>query len=68
MNQATLIVGAILTAFIAYVAVKGRLGVYYNIVVGSAGSSGSSGSSGGTAAPNYIIPPVPGLGFPGVTG
>jgi hypothetical protein len=52
LNQATLIFGAIVAAFIGFVATRQRLGVYRNVVFG--GASGGQQSAGGavTAVPN----------------
>lgn len=72
MNQATLIVGAIMVAFIGFVAIKGRLGVYRGIVVGGgSGGQGGGGQAGGASSVPFagsggIGTPLPGIG--GYTG
>jgi hypothetical protein len=55
LNQATLIVGAVMVAFIGFVAIKQRLGVYRNIVIGGA-SAATSGGAGGGGGGGGIIP------------
>jgi hypothetical protein len=71
-----LIVGAIMVAFIGFVAIKGRLGVYRGIVVGGGSGGGSGGGQGGQpgggassvpfAGSGGIGTPLPGIG--GYTG
>lgn len=47
MNQASLIGGAVMVAFVAFVAINNRLGVYRNIVVGGAPAGGGQAPAGG---------------------
>lgn len=61
MNQATLIVGAIMVAFIGFVAIKQRLGVYRNVIIGGGTATGTSGGGGGaTAVPGNSPAPAGG--------
>lgn len=61
VSQSTMVIGALVAAFICYLAINGRLAVYYNIMMGR----GAGGAA--APAPRYLIPPLPGIGFPGVT-
>jgi hypothetical protein len=45
VSQSTIVVGALLAAFIIWLAVNNRLGVYYNVVVGGGGGTGTGGAS-----------------------
>ena len=65
MDQATIVGGAILAAFVLYLAMNQRFAAYYAVLMGSPTTGGTSTTP---ATPNYLIPPVPFLGFPGVTG
>lgn len=61
MNQATLIVGAIMVAFIGFVAIKQRLGVYRAVIIGGGTATGTSGGGGGaTAVPGNSPAPAGG--------
>lgn len=52
MPQSGVIVGALLAAFIVYLAIKGRLGVYYNLLIGGAGTQPAGMAPTSTASPN----------------
>lgn len=65
MNQATLIVGAIMVAFIGFVAIKQRLGVYRAVIIGGGTATGqggvtSGGGGGATAVPGNSPAPAGG--------
>ena len=70
VSNSAFVVGALLAGFVLWLALNNRLGTYWNLLIGGGGSgtSGSGGSGSGSSSPSYIIPPVPSLGFPGVTG
>lgn len=38
MSQSTVLIGSLLAAFMIYLAVNNRFGVYYNVLIGSAGT------------------------------
>lgn len=63
MSNSQLALGAILAGFLLWLAMNDRLKVYAAMLFG--GGSGSAAPA--PAAPSYLIPPVPWLGFPGVT-
>jgi hypothetical protein len=60
MSQSTLLVGAVFGAFILYLALTKRLGVYWSLLTGGTGS-GSGTSSTGPALPWRLSPT---LGIP----
>jgi hypothetical protein len=53
MNQSTIIGGAIAAAFIAYLAMTGRLSVYWALMTG--GTGGSQGSGSPSVPPNNQV-------------
>jgi hypothetical protein len=59
MSQSTLLVGAVFAAFILYLALNKRLGVYWSLLTGGTGSGSGSGS--GFTLPWYLSPT---LGIP----
>jgi hypothetical protein len=84
-------VAALLGGFIVFLAMQGKLGAYWSILIGGGSKAASSGTATApattgttppattppattpappatTPAPHYLIPPMPSLGFPGVTG
>jgi hypothetical protein len=63
VSKAQFALGAILVGFLIYLAMNDRLKTYAALLFG--GGSAASGS--GTGGTQYLIPPVPSLGFPGVT-
>jgi hypothetical protein len=50
MSQSTVLMGAMLAAFVIYLAVNSRFGVYYNVLIGpSASAAPTTGSAPGNA-------------------
>lgn len=55
MTQSSLLVGLLAAAFLLYVAAKGRLPVYTNVLWGPAPkAAGSGGGGGGDSGPDYV--------------
>lgn len=57
MNQSSFIVGALLAGFVLYLAAKGRLTAYTNVLWGPTAApvgSGGNGTGGMTASPSVL--------------
>jgi hypothetical protein len=46
MSQSTVLIGALIAAFVIYLAVNNRFGVYYNVLIGPSASGGTPAPSG----------------------
>ncbi len=74
MRQATLIVGALLTAFVIYLLITGRLAAYWALLTGgqaaaqSASTGGSTAGDAQTSAGGTTTPPVTTPSDPSGTG
>ena len=82
INQGTLLLGAIIVGFIAFLAMNGKLQTYWGLLMGGAAPSGSAGAAAAvqppaTAAPNTtltpwstqslsLIPGFPNIAMPGM--
>ena len=56
MSQSTLLVGALFGAFILYLALNKRLGVYWSLLTGGTGAAPASPTSSGLTLPSWLSP------------
>lgn len=67
MSQSTILVGALLAAFIVWLAMQGRLSAYWAILSGSAAGAPSTGATTSPPAGTLLNPFAPGAGTGTVT-
>ena len=63
ISQSGWVITGLIVGFVLWLAVNKKLQNYWSLLVGGGVTSAAAGG-----APSYLIPPVPAIGFPGVTG
>lgn len=79
MSQSEVIAVTLVGGFVLYLAMAGKLGAYWSLLTGGGAASaaattpstGSGATTGSTPTPanpsgNWLLPPMPSFGFPGV--